>query len=426
MKFHQHVARMTAKAMKQCLAIKRLRGVRPKQVRQLYNATVTPIMDYCASAWYGPGKWGTTSLLRDMEKVQRIGAQAIILSFRATALARAQAEAGIETAVDRLQRKVANHLVRSLTVPNTNPLFDCLTRLFTQGKSFPSPLAITARKFGPDLGLTAESLMETVEPVLQEPWTEGIPRCLIKGLRDEAKVVIRQLRSKAGRGERCTFYTDAAQRNGESGIAVVQGNTGKIITRKRLPRWAAGDSTVAELIAIEAALAHQAKKRRRPTNTIIATDSKQAIRHIIEGTSPHGQYVVRYIRKHIDALQAQEGVTVTLQWVPAHKGWYGNEWADKQAKKALDVEQGEVEGAATQLSSSTKPLTPSDLRISTDLLTPTDPLTPLNARDRGMVKSRIYQQRYTGVTKKMALGVAKKTLQKKLDEIWKQARNTRP
>jgi len=169
MKFHQHVARVTAKAMKQCLAIKRLRGIRPKQVRQLYNATVTPIMDYCASAWYGPEKWGTTSLLRDMEKVQRIGAQAIILSFRATALAVAQAEASIETTVDRLQRKVSNHLLRSLTVPNTNPLFDCLTRLFTQGKSFPSPLAITARKFGPDLGLTAESLMETVEPVLQEP-----------------------------------------------------------------------------------------------------------------------------------------------------------------------------------------------------------------------------------------------------------------
>jgi hypothetical protein len=30
--------------------------IRPKQVRQLYNATVTPIMDYCASAWYGPEK----------------------------------------------------------------------------------------------------------------------------------------------------------------------------------------------------------------------------------------------------------------------------------------------------------------------------------------------------------------------------------
>jgi len=63
------VARITAKATGQCLAIKRLRGVWPKQVRQLYNATVTPSMDYRASAWYGPGKWGTLSLLRNMEKV---------------------------------------------------------------------------------------------------------------------------------------------------------------------------------------------------------------------------------------------------------------------------------------------------------------------------------------------------------------------
>ncbi|KAI4732297.1 hypothetical protein E4T50_17119 [Aureobasidium sp. EXF-12298] len=75
MKFHQHVARMTAKATRQCLAIRRLRGVRPKQVRQLYNATVTPIMDYCASAW-------------------------------ATALIVAQAEAGIESTASRLQRKL--------------------------------------------------------------------------------------------------------------------------------------------------------------------------------------------------------------------------------------------------------------------------------------------------------------------------------
>jgi hypothetical protein len=88
-------------------------------------------MDYYALAWYGLEKWGTLSLLRNMERVQRIGAQAITLSFRATALIVAQAEAGIENTASRLQRKVANHLVRSLTVPNTNPLFECLIRLFT-------------------------------------------------------------------------------------------------------------------------------------------------------------------------------------------------------------------------------------------------------------------------------------------------------
>jgi hypothetical protein len=118
---NSRVARVIAKATRQCLAIKRLRGFRPKQVRQLYNATVTFIVDYCASAWYGPEKWGTVSLLHDVDRVQRIGAQAIRLSFKAAALYVAQTEAGIETTVARLQRKVANHLVRSLMVPNTNP-----------------------------------------------------------------------------------------------------------------------------------------------------------------------------------------------------------------------------------------------------------------------------------------------------------------
>jgi hypothetical protein len=61
------VARVTAKATKQCLAIRRLRGVRPKQVRQLYNATVVPIMDYGASVWYGPGKYALATQLADMD-----------------------------------------------------------------------------------------------------------------------------------------------------------------------------------------------------------------------------------------------------------------------------------------------------------------------------------------------------------------------
>jgi hypothetical protein len=104
---------------------------------------------------------------------------------------------------------------------------------------------------------------------------------------------------------------------------------------------------------------------------------------------------------------------------------YGNEWADERANKVLEEGQGEMEGVATQLESPTNPLTSPDFQTSTDL-TPTNPLTPPDLRDRSIAKSKMYQQRYIGVTKKMALRVAKKTLQKKLDETWKRARNTRP
>jgi hypothetical protein len=64
----------------------------------------------------------------------------------------------------------------------------------------------------------------------------------------------------------------------------------KTITQRKLPGWSVGDSTVAELIAIEAALSYQAERRPLPRTIIIATDSKRAIRYIVEGTNPHGQY----------------------------------------------------------------------------------------------------------------------------------------
>jgi ribonuclease HI len=96
-----------------------------------------------------------------------------------------------------------------------------------------------------------------------------------------------------------------------------------VITQKAIPDWAAGDSTVAELIAIEAALAHRARKRPIPRMTIVATDSKRATRYIVEGNNPNGQYIVRYIRNHIAALSEREEGFVLLQWIPAHKGIEG-------------------------------------------------------------------------------------------------------
>jgi ribonuclease HI len=221
----------------------------------------------------------------------------------------------------------------------------------------------------------------------------GGPR-VPNGLEEGEETVMQQLQLRGRRDERRTLYTDAAWKGGEVGVAVVQGGSGKIIVQRRLPVWAAGDPTVAELIAIEAALAHQARRRPLPKTTIIATDSKRAIRHIAEGANSHGQYVVRYIRKHIAALRNQEGGSVVLQWTPAHKGIDGNERADELARKCLTIVA--------------------------------NPPKPLNPPDHNLSRSKIFSQRYAEPSNKMALRVTRISLQTQLDKIWKVARTAKP
>lgn len=82
-----------------------------------------------------------------------------------------------------------------------------------------------------------------------------------------------------------------------------------------MPDLAADDSTVAELIAIEAAPARRARKipLPNPRTTVIATDSKRAIRYIVEGNNSYGQYILRYIWNYIAALSYQEEGSVLLQ-----------------------------------------------------------------------------------------------------------------
>lgn len=73
-----HIAQAAKKGIKAALAIKRLRNLRPKVTRHLFVSTVAPVVDYASPIW-APG--ASTSALRRLNNVQRIGAQAIIGGF---------------------------------------------------------------------------------------------------------------------------------------------------------------------------------------------------------------------------------------------------------------------------------------------------------------------------------------------------------
>ena len=90
--YKQHIARAATKGLAAAIALKRLQMVSPSTARQLFGSTVAPVVDYASSIWmYACGSAAIASL----NKVQRVGAQAITSAFRTVAVAVAETEASI-------------------------------------------------------------------------------------------------------------------------------------------------------------------------------------------------------------------------------------------------------------------------------------------------------------------------------------------
>ena len=79
LRWRAHVQRAATRATKTCLAIGRLRHLRPKQMRQLYQACVIPQLDYASTVWHSPKrcKWQVAVLSR----IQRLATTKAISAF---------------------------------------------------------------------------------------------------------------------------------------------------------------------------------------------------------------------------------------------------------------------------------------------------------------------------------------------------------
>ena len=74
------------------LALRRLKGLKPKSVKQLAKSSVLPVADYASPIWY---PLATQELMQLLQQAQRIAAQAVIRGFRTVALSIAEVEAGL-------------------------------------------------------------------------------------------------------------------------------------------------------------------------------------------------------------------------------------------------------------------------------------------------------------------------------------------
>jgi hypothetical protein len=118
-KYKEHIARVASKGLEAAMELRRLRGLSPSTARQLFTSTVFPVVDYASNVWMHAFK---DKAVGPINRVQRVGAQAIVGTFLTVATSVAEAEAHIATAHSRPWRRAVKMWTDIHTLPETNPL----------------------------------------------------------------------------------------------------------------------------------------------------------------------------------------------------------------------------------------------------------------------------------------------------------------
>jgi ribonuclease HI len=335
----EHISRVATKGFKACMSLQAIKGLRPKQMRQVFRSCVLPIVDYAASTWFGPGQKGTARLCHTLEKVQRLGARAILRAWKAVALPILEVEAGIEATTVRLTRKVTAHAAKLLALPIDNPVRKSL--VYARGvQRYSSPLDTTLATMAGRLKNVVTMPFLGNPPWVHAPWV-GLRQRVATKERDQA-IKDANLIARAGIA---SLYSDASVTTRRAAIAVARRDReGATVVFRESIGWASTCSVLTtEIAAIAAALdyAQESFEQEPPQypfeaprlKVTVFSDSRYALESIRAGNSArNGRARLQRIAESFYALQ-KKGIDIEFRWVPGHAGVCGNTEADKAARE---------------------------------------------------------------------------------------------
>jgi hypothetical protein len=134
---NEHVSKAVAKAIGKCMALRKIRSLRPAQMRQMYMAAVVPTTDYAASTWYVPSRIGVKRHVVTLERVQRLAARLILRAYRSMAMLVLQSEAKLQSVSERLHERVSNHTTKLCSVAPDHPLQRCISWFHCEARRSP-------------------------------------------------------------------------------------------------------------------------------------------------------------------------------------------------------------------------------------------------------------------------------------------------
>ncbi|KAM9874254.1 hypothetical protein VDGL01_11687, partial [Verticillium dahliae] len=340
LRYKKHIARAATKGLKAAMALRRLRGLAPSVARQLYTSTVAPVMDYASCIWMNA--CGET-LVKPLDRVQNVGAQAIVGTFRTVATAVAGAEASIPTVRQRFARRATTFWIGMHTLPRNHPLVHFMTR---STRRFTSPLQRIAAAHE---GMPVDN-SEIIKPFVLGPWKKRI------NLLQEKDVTTAL--SEGAPQDPTVITTSTSTRSDTVGIGIttrtpraIWAAEGVFTERARLGPRDMQNPFTAELAAMHKGLdAHdrmldavnrivrETSRRLVFGNIVILTRNKAATQAITKPRAQSGQADMERIYATVDRLR-EKGVTVSIGWIPTDAESELTRAAKRAAQCAADPEQ---------------------------------------------------------------------------------------
>ncbi|KAJ5483111.1 hypothetical protein N7530_002357 [Penicillium desertorum] len=347
LRWKEHVQQAIKRATKVAIALSGLRHLRPEQMRQLYQACVTPIVDYASTVWHDPLRDKTH--LRQLNTTQRASLIRILSAFKTVATTTLEVEAYILPTHLRLRHRAQRTVARLHTLPRDHPIWSALSRAQRRRDNMRSryrfPLAETLKTMDPSRLAT----LETIDPRPLPPWrAEAFAEIEVKSDRETARERAETIRATSD----LVVYSGASGREGHLGAAIVTFNENDEVTELQqvqvgpMDRWSVH---VAELIGIFYAVNVVFKLFHQRLNTAIQNVKNKS-----------GQRIVHAILQAATEVQG-ENIRLRLQWMPGHCENRGNDTADRLAKEAAQPGK-------------------------------THPFRPLLSRENAFVRNKIYAQ----------------------------------
>lgn len=321
LKYKEYIAMAASKGLVAAMELKRLRGLTPATARQLFTATVAPVVDYASNVWMHRFIY---RLMGPINRVQRAGAQAIIGTFSTVATSVAEAEAHIAPARQRFWKRAIKMWVDMHTLPDTNPLRRLTSRIRKFRTSFRSPLYQVSTAL---TDIPMEQL-ETIHPLTLAPWEERVEAITDETAEREVDV-----------GWAVRVAVSSSARNGVVGVGGAVETSASVPGGSKLETFSftlgvrtEQNAYSGELAAMAYALRRAVPKLRYRSIALI-TSNKGAALAVRKPRHQSGQEYIRCIYESVKEMQ-EHGNVLRFLWLPCSSGNRLLKTAKAEARKA--------------------------------------------------------------------------------------------